>query len=364
MSTIEEAQDLFEKAYEMKPSRKRADMAYRAFEMAQSVGEKKDAFESRLLEVESRIFSEDYEKALIAFAWLLAEYRKNKEEYQEFIYTFLWSAKWIAGSMDVHIAVPKEKIDEHLELYKSLLQEHGYNESSYWQQKAKVASGMGLIEESLEYGEKSLQIGQDALSDCAECTREHITDALFLLGRYDEFFTRGEEFRTGAGACPEPMIDAMGNTAVYYVMKNEPEQVKYYLFKAEKIAKKESDDPDAHMESKYIFSQTKIDNVDAALGHFESSAAFVYRECDPIAQYEFLKASGVLFDVLAKKEEKIVMHLSEDVPWYKKSNEYSTKEVAAALHTKTKELAALIDTRNGNSYYTDGLELFCGVPIE
>ena len=95
---------------------------YEIFEQALAEGDTILAMQARLEEVDSRTFSEDDEKSLIAFAWCLAEYNKDREKYAPEASTIVWSAKWIVDSIAANIAIPRVKVVEYLEQFKKLIE--------------------------------------------------------------------------------------------------------------------------------------------------------------------------------------------------------------------------------------------------
>ena len=142
------------------------------------------AFAVRVHLVDAGVFSGMAERALVAFAWCLAQSDRDPERFPQA--RLLWEYKWIVNKLPDFPTIPRGKIRAMEEDYHARLKREGQGLRSLYKLLMDNANSMGYRRAGIEYEKTWRRARRDDMSDCAACDLDAEVAALNRAGRYRE----------------------------------------------------------------------------------------------------------------------------------------------------------------------------------
>lgn len=277
------------------------------------------------------------EKAIVSFAWCLAQYDKNPGQYND--YSMMWHYKWIAGRIDQFPQVSLESIDQTLEDLKKRYTELGYSLRVYFQKKYRIAKRKGDTLSMLDYFEKWLDAPRDEMSDCLACEVDNQVGTLLDLGRFQEAYQKARPVLDQQLSCRSVPHGTFSMFLLPLLKEGRLEEAAEFHKQGYSMIRKEKgflSSLSDHL--KYLI----IVDIPQAISLLERHLPEALASFEPNRKFDFFLAASILFDYVDERTKHVLQ-----VP------DYVTYEW---LNQQVNEIAKKFDTRNQNHTYRDRIE--------
>lgn len=141
------------------------------------------------------------EKAIVAFAWCLAQF--DKEPDRDDWFRLLWRYKVILELIPVFARVSREKIVDMQEDMARRLQAHGETERTAHYYRSWNFMRMGEYETALKFQETYTAMARSDTSDCLACELDRQVELLCRLKRDGEALDLAQSIISGSMSCGE-----------------------------------------------------------------------------------------------------------------------------------------------------------------
>jgi tetratricopeptide (TPR) repeat protein len=156
-------------------------------------------------------------KALVAFAWLVAEFDRNPTAYADRYPDLLWDFKFAVGALTRSPEVPLDRTYAVLDDMQRRWIETGHSLHAVYSHRHRVARHIGDFDTAAKYYELWCAAPRDDLSDCAGCDPEMKAYWLALIGRDEEAVAIGANVLSGEWTCSEQPQSMLTTLMVPYV---------------------------------------------------------------------------------------------------------------------------------------------------
>ncbi|TCP65541.1 hypothetical protein [Baia soyae] len=301
-----------------------------AIRILDSLQEVEEAFYERMDYIEVAIFSGRAEKAIVSFAWCLAQYDKEPERFDS--HDVMWTYKWIAEHLPSFLQVHLEKVEETLADLKRRYQELGYKLRPYYRLKRKFALEKGDLEEAEKYFQLWIKEPRDSMSDCWACELDQQI-SYYLEKDLERAEELAKSLFNGRESCHSVPSTTYADFLLPTLQAGKVElawqyhQIGYPLIREEKGF--------IPWVAEHIQFLTVTDKKKAVLlleRHLPEALALYEKD----SQFDFFLAASTLFEEI--QEYQHTLHIPEHVTY-----EWLTNEVES--------IAKQFDKRNGNDSY-------------
>ncbi|WP_028589552.1 hypothetical protein [Paenibacillus massiliensis] len=344
MST--EFDELMSQAYALPNGRAKIALLEEAIRTADVLNLVEEGYAARSEMVEAGTFGGYPMKALVAFSWMLGQFDREPEAYDEF--DLLWSYKWILNSISAFPEISLKQIDNLLEDMRTRYQEYGYSDRTYYYYKSLVALMCGDITEAGVYMDKVLGMERDGMSDCIACEQDQFVEYEQVAGNIDELLRKAEPIVSGRMTCGEIPHKTLSHLFLPLLERGETERADKLERKSYRLVKGERDFmiPIA----RHITYLRRVHPM-KALEVFEKHVAMSIDLENPIAKLQFDGASAALLRQLAEEEQGLRPVLPASLPY--QGDAGNLPGLALYFAEQAQATAQRLDQRNGNSFYTE-----------
>lgn len=277
------------------------------------------------------------EKAIVSFAWCLAQYDKNRDQYND--YSMMWHYKWIAARIDQFPQVSLESIDQTLEDLKRRYIELGYSLRVYYQKKYRIAKRKGDMQSLLDYYEKWLDAPRDEMSDCLACEVDDQVGTLLDLGRFQEAYQKARPVLDQQLSCRSVPHGTFSMFLLPLLKEGRIEEAAEFHQQGYSMIRKEKGFLGSLADHLYYLT---IVDIPQAISLLERHLPEALASFEPNRKFDFFLAASILLDYVDDRTKRVLQ-----VP------DHVTHEW---LNQQVQEIAQQFDTRNQNHTYRDEIE--------
>lgn len=299
----------------------------------------KERFDARMELVYTCIFAGHGHKAIVAFAWCLAQYDQDPERSSD--YNMMWNYKWVADRLlsfpDISIVQVNEALADMKQRFISL----GYSPAYYDCLKMYQAMMLEKSDQAATYYEQWIQQPSDAMSDCRACTLAAQAEALLFLGRFTEAVEVAEPIFDGRRTCHSVPHRTYADFLYPLLVQNELDTAAEYHRKGYELIQGEPD----MMESatKHLIYLTVIDS-DRAISCLETFLPSIVETSETKVKYGFFLAASILLDELGERAEGAI--------------HFPAGQTATSIKRQLAELATQFDRQNETNVFTRKVKRF------
>ncbi|MDQ0416600.1 tetratricopeptide (TPR) repeat protein [Croceifilum oryzae] len=301
-----------------------------AIRMLDSLQEVDNAFYERMNYINIAVFLGRGEKAIVAFAWCLAQYDKEPGRFVS--HNIMWTYKWIAEHIQRFPQISVEKVEETLADLKRRYQELGYKLRPYYWQKRKFAFERGDLEEAEKYFQLWMEEPRDRMSDCRACERDHQV-SYYLEKDLHRAEDLAKSLFQGWEGCRTVPSTTYADFLLPTLQAGKVELAwQYYQTGYPLIRGEKGFIPSV---AKHIQFLTVVDKEEAAIllqRHLPEALSLYEKDC----QFQFFLAASILFEEIGEYQH--TLNIPDHVTY-----EWLTNEVES--------IAKKFDGRNGNDGY-------------
>ncbi len=179
-----------------------------AVRVADSHGEVRLGWSTRLSLIEAAVFAEESEKTLAPLAWCLAQSDRDPLNYRES--DLLWRIKWVVDHARLLARVPRSRLEALLDDMEYRFLRQGASFRAVWRTRFKHARSRGDREAARLYYNRWNQTPRDSFADCLACEQDGRVDFLAFDGRDAEALEAATPILDGRMRCAEIPLGTYG----------------------------------------------------------------------------------------------------------------------------------------------------------
>lgn len=352
-------EELMEEVYDLPDGLAKITLLEEAARTADLANSVVDAYEARSMIVENATFNGYPMKALVAFSWMLGQYDKNEELFDEF--DLLWSYKWILDRVSCFPDIPLAQIDQLLEDMRTRYKQHGYSERTYFFYKSVNLLQQGNVKEAGQYMERFRGMDEDLMSDCTACEQNRLVEYAAAAGDDEETLKVAKPIISGKMTCGEvPHVTISKVLMPLYRLDKLDEATKQQI-KGYKLIKNNLDF--LLHQGEHIYYLSKCDPF-KGLELLERHYPQMLGHENPFDKMMFLAHSSALLNRLSEETIPVQVRLPESSPHLAAAVASTGGEfpsgnagpLATAFREDALTFADRFDKRNGNHYYRTLIE--------
>ncbi|WP_028776919.1 hypothetical protein [Shimazuella kribbensis] len=290
-------------------------------------------FEARMELVDTAIFSGHGEKAIVAFAWCLAQYDKDPDIWNE--HQMMWNYKWVVDRLLLFPDIELAKVEEMMEDLKKRFMQTGHGPHFYYFMKQELAMLLDKPKEVEHYYAKWIKEPSDSLSDCHACTLANQTKALLYLGKLDEALAVAQPILEGRASCHSVPHRTYGDLLLPLLHANHKAEAEKYFQKCYELVYNQTGFLEIIIQ---LFQYTTITNTPKAISLFENFLPEALDSDESLIKYNFYAVATAFWNMLDDQDKKAV-----------RQPELNTIE---DIKQEMNRLAHLFDQQNQTDVYT------------
>jgi hypothetical protein len=303
------------------------------------------AFAARMHGINAYHYGGEPARAMVVFAWCLAEFDRDARAYERFQHTLLWFFKYMIISLNRFPEVPLEQTYAVLDDMQRRWNETGHSLHAVHAYRHRVASHIGDVAAAERHYELWCAAPRDQLSDCVGC--DPSSKAWWLAGR-----GRDEE----AIAIAEPVLDG------HLTCREQPQSIQTTLMGPYLRTGRLDQARDAHRQA-YRRQRPHLHNLENIADHVEFCArttntaraieiterhlGWLDRAPSPWAELVF--AATASYALRAAQHERADLSVLRPEHRDRPAARVGAADLAEELSARAVALAERFDRRNGTS---------------
>jgi hypothetical protein len=350
MSQDPEAQifELMDKAQALPVGKSKLAVIEEAIRLADTHQFTNHGFYLRKSLLETATFGGSPEKAMVAFAWCIAQCDKDPDEYDPS--EILWEYKWIVGALKQFPSISLEKLNQASDDMERRYQEGGYGTGPIHKLRCMFEIFRGNREEAQKHQRLWKNASPGFMSDCPACERNDKIDYLLFVGKPERALEFAKPILMNRQACAEVPHTTLGAVLMPLLQLGDLERAAEYHLKGYRLVQEGRD-----------FLTTIAEHLTflALTGNLDKGVRLVERhlewamECKTEARrYDFYQAARLLcLQLKAKKRDQLSLRLGKSFPRFQESGTYLVEDLQSWLDAETELLASRFDARNQSDYF-------------
>jgi hypothetical protein len=349
--------ELIEASYELpRGSREKIELLERAVTLADSHNDVQLGYDARNELLDECAFGGYPEKALVAFAWLLAHYDERGVELGIDNYDILWRYKWILGYLWGFPRISHEQITRTFADFESRLLAAGYGLRTlyYYQLKYAVHRGDEAVANALY--EQWQKTKRDAMSDCTACEANFHAEYFTTFGKYKRALQVAKPVLDGRMSCAEvPHFTFASVLESLLYLQRYDEAIDFYQ-RGYKLVKNNQDFLAATAEHMAFLAYSH--NLGTALSLFERHLPWALVTADMERRFEFYVSSLPLLERLKERGDTVVkVRVPKEFLLQGSQEGLVLADLETFIKTELADLAKQFDLRNKTDAFAKRLEV-------
>jgi hypothetical protein len=343
----EQLDKLQREAWELEASPAKVAILEQAVQLADSLGDLDESFSIRQDLIEAATFGGMEDRALVAFAWCLAQSDKDSDRFPE--EDLLWKYKWILAGVSDFPGVSRAKILEMEEDFERRLKRNGYGLRSLYKLRMDNANDMGLLRDGEAYEKKWRKARRDGMVDCYACEVDAEVSALVGAGEYAEALKKAKPILTGKIGCHTVPQRTYADVIIAELSRN-------HLSGAEKAFTvgypQVAGNPDfLFTVGRHLCYLTRVADITRGLRLVERHLPWASQINNPDNQMKLYSSAATFFERVAEQRPKPrKVRIPKTLAVHSDDDRYAPADLAAWFHAEAGKIAAQFDKRNGNNF--------------
>jgi hypothetical protein len=303
--------------------------------------------------VRACIFGGASEKALVAFAWLLAQFDKHPGKFDQ--WAILWKYKWIVAQVCSFPNVSKARIYKMLDDLSARSEAAGYGLRAVYNHRYRTEKFWDNREKAVEYFHKMQELPEDGLSNCPACETDERVSFSIYSGHDERAVELAQPILDTRQKCASVPHRTYANILLPLLrLGRQKEAVLYHHLGYDLICNNKTflDKVGEHL---VFLALTQ--NFESAITLVEKHYLWTEQNRDVLSQFRFFRAAWLLFEMLAEQHEgSLELRLPRSFPLYSESGRYEPTRLAAWFKQKATEIARRFDERNETDFFARTLD--------
>lgn len=345
----EQLEELQSEAWGLEASPAKVAILEQAVKLADSLEDLDEGFSLRQELVEAATFGGVDDRALVAFAWCLAQSDKDPDRFPE--EDLLWKYKWVLAGISDFPGVSVEKIHAMEDDFEARLKRSGYGLRSLYKLRMDNANDMGFLREGKNYQTKWRKARRDGMVDCHACELDAEVSALVADGKYAEAIEAARPIMNGRIGCHTVPQRTYADVIIAELSQGHVEKAgEAYAAGYPQVA----GNPDfLSTVGWHLCYLTRVLDVPRGLKLIERHLPWASQTNNPSERMAFYSRVGTFFERLAGERPKPrKVRIPDTLQIHNEDDRYAPADLAAWFQAEAAKLAARFDARNGNGYTT------------
>lgn len=338
---------LWSEARDLEHSPAKVAILEQAVQLADALKDVDARYRTREELIEAATFGGVADRALVAFAWCLAQCDKDPDSYPED--DLLWQYKWILNDITEYPTVSLEKIRAMQADFERRLRRNGHGLRSYYELRVSNANAMGFLIEAEKYEKLWRKTKNDEMTDCRACERDRLIGMYLDEEEYAKAIKAAQPILSGKLSCHGvPHTTYPDLIKAYRALGNEKQAEEMFCRGYALVA----GNPDfLDTISFYLNYLVRIPDFPRGLSLIERHLQWVAHSYSPNTRMTFYSRTANFFERLATdrpKQRKV--RIPSALPIHNDEDRYTPAELTAWFRGESEDIAARFDARNGNDY--------------
>jgi hypothetical protein len=345
--TGEQVYQLLSESFQLEDGEAQIAVREEAVRLADLNGDLKLQYFAREMFIRACIFGGSSEKALVAFAWLLAQFDNNPGQFD--LWAILWKYKWINGVICDFPQVPKKRIYEMIDDLEQRALRAGYGLRATTNERYRAEKFWDNKDKAIEYFRKLEELPTDDLSNCPLCEMDERVSFAIYCGNDERALEIAFPILTGDKKCGSVPERTYANLLLPLVRLGKyAEAMRYHEKGYSQIANNKGF---LDRIADHLIFLTLTENFKRGVALVERHYSWTETTKDAFSQFHFFRASALLFELLAEREKSFKLKLPRSFPFYSDSGDYDCARLAAWFRQKAEAVARRFDERNETDFF-------------
>lgn len=343
----EEVYQLISQSLDLEDGEAQVSLGEEAVRLADLRGDLKLQYFAREVYVRACIFGGAEEKALVAFAWMLAQFDNNPGRFDQ--WAILWKYKWINGVICDFPQVPKKRICEMIDDLEQRAVRAGYGLRATTNERYRLEKFCDNKEKAIEYFRQLEDLPSDDLSNCPLCeTDERVSFAIYC-GNDERALEVALPIFTGDKKCGSVPHRTYANVLLPLIrLGRQKEALRYHAKGYSQIANNKGF---LDRISDHLICLTLTENFHRAIMLIERHYTWTETTRNAFSRFHFFRAASLLFELLAEREGSLTLSMPRSFPLYSQTEDYDCARLAAWFKQKAEAIARRFDARNETDFF-------------
>ncbi|MBD0372074.1 MAG: hypothetical protein ICV60_14630 [Pyrinomonadaceae bacterium] len=323
-----------------------------AVRLADTLDDVKLQYDAREAFIEAAYFGGIPEKALVAYAWCLAQYDRDPAGFWE--WRILWRYKWMVNVICDFPQISREQIYEMLDDMERRFRSAGRGLKAIYKYRYRTERFFGNREEALRFYQLSEQSRRDDLTDCVACETDGKVAHQLYLGNDELALRLAEQLIRGRDKCRSVPHRTYSRLLVPLLRMGQREKAwdfhvrGYYMIARDRVMLD-------YLCDHFVFLSLYGD-LESAARIFEKHYRWTEEVTNTYERFLFYRAAWLF---LEKAEEAgmnaLELQLPHSFPLYEAARSYDTARLKEWFKARAQQMAARFDARNGTDFFTKRL---------
>jgi hypothetical protein len=320
-----------------------------AVRLADTGGDVELQYRARESFIEAAYFAGIPEKALVAYAWCLAQFDREPGRFWE--WRLLWRYKWMVNVICDFPQISREQIYEMLDDMERRFRRAGHGLRAVYKYRYRTEKFFGNREEALRLYHLSEQAGRDDLSDCAACEMDERVTYRLYIGE-DEMAVRiAEPLLQGREKCRSVPQRTYSKLLVPLLRLGEHEKAWQYYMRGYSMISNDRGMLD-YLCDHFVFL-TLYNDLKGAARILEKHYRWTEENTNAYERFLFYRAAWLFLETAGEAGIDVLqLQMPGSFPLYSAERVYHTALLKEWFEARAVELAAKFDARSGNDYFT------------
>jgi hypothetical protein len=346
---LERALKLIEESFQLDDGDEQISVAENAVREADLSGHLETQYRAREQFVRACVFGGETDRALVAFAWLLAKFDQNPGRFSE--WNILWKYKWILGLICEFPQISRVKIFEMLDdLAERSLRAgfglratytHRYRIEKFWDNRTAAIENFRIMHE----------LPIDDLANCPACEMDETVGFAIYCGMNEQAVALAQPILNGSQKCRTVPHRTYANLLLPMVQMGRQNEGLDFHRAGYRLISNNKDNLDKI--SDHLLFMALTENFAPGTRMFEKHFPWSEQNRNMADRFRFFRAAWFLFDVLAERgKETVELRLPDSFPEHSTENCYDPTQLANWFKRQAETLARLFDERNETDFFS------------
>ncbi len=335
------------------------ELLEQAVALADQLGDVESAFDIRDDLTEAANEWGRPEKELVAFTWMLAQFDRDPQLFNEWDHKLMWVYKRVLSTLVAFPSIPLARIEQAFADFKTRLEQSNRSLSTHDEFAVRSALQIGDADQVEATYMQFKRHSKAADLDCRACQ-------LHLEVRYRVF--KGEDELAIEAAAPllkraAPSCNRVPHSTRALILEpllrlGRLQEAAVHHLDYKRVA---GDEGFLNVIGSHLAYLGYVNDLPNGLKLLEKHLAWAFKTNDLADRYSFLNDTLPLLARLRTAQPRVTLHLGREFPAFSDSGEYDTADLETLIRTELERVAALFDARNGNDFYTRNIGVDAGL---
>lgn len=310
-------------------------------------------FETRMVLIDSGVFSGHPEKSLPAFAWCLAQYEQDEDRYRYHERSLLWYFKNILHNADEFPQFTLEQVEKLRGQMIGMYRRCGYNMRPTHYTKLVFATRIGNRVMAEEAYARYRSIQRDSMADCLACEADSELEFFEFIDDLEQTISVAQPSLEGRVTCAEVPHRTYSYILRPLALLGRYEEADEYQMKGYPMIRGNAAFLlQISLQMAYLMHR---DRPNAAVKMVERHLPWAIATFQLRSRYMFYLASRETLCWMRDNQNGSVLNLPDSIPGFAADGNHDLDAMTGWLEGEIATLGARFDARNQNQFFTQKL---------